>query len=108
MANSLRTNCIRKGNPVVREEVPVAAAHRRKADPVDLEVRATTVRDRVVPDLLADLKDPGARAAPAVDQDPDDEAAAAVGPADLRRSRESSTMLCHSMPTVTVSSIAPS
>ena len=84
-------------------------ALRRKADPVDLEVRATMVLDRLVPDLLlADLMDPGTRAVPAADQDPDDEAAAAVGPVDLRRSKESSTMPCHSMPTVTVSSIVPS
>jgi hypothetical protein len=87
----------------------VVEALRRKADPVDQEVRATMVPDPVAPDLLlADLKDPGARAALAVDQDPDDEQAAAVGQADLRRSKESSTMLCHSMPTVTESSIAPS
>jgi hypothetical protein len=64
------------------------------------------VRDRVVPDLLvAHLMDPGTRAA---DRDPDDEEAAAVGQADLPRLKESSTMLCHSMPTVTESSIAPS
>jgi hypothetical protein len=87
----------------------VVEALRRKADPVDQEVRTTMVLDRVVPDLLlADLMDPGARAVPAADRDPDDEEAAAVGQADLRRSKESSTMLCHSMPTVTESSIAPS
>jgi hypothetical protein len=87
----------------------VVEAHRRKADPVDLEVRATMVRDRVAPDLLlADLMEPGARAVPAADRDPDDEEAAAVGQADLPRSKESSTMPCHSMPTVTESSIAPS
>jgi hypothetical protein len=62
------------------------------------------VRDRVVPDLM----DPGTRAVRAADRDPDDEEAAAVGQADLPRSKESSTMPCHSMPTVTESSIAPS
>ena len=87
----------------------MAEAHRRKADPVDQEVRTTMVRDRVVPDLLlADLMDPGARVVQAADRDPDDEEAAAVGQADLPPSKESSTMLCHSMPTVTESSIAPS
>jgi len=84
----------------------VVEALRRKADPVDQEVRATMVRDRVVPDLLvADLMDPEARAVPA-DRDPDDEEPAAVGQADLPRSKESSTMLCRSMPTATESSIA--
>jgi hypothetical protein len=78
------------------------------ARPVDLEVRATMVRERMGPDqLVADLMDPGARAVQAADRDPDDEEAAVVGQADLPRSKESSTMLCHSMPTVTESSIAP-
>ena len=87
----------------------MAAARKRMARPVDLEVRATMVRSRVVPDPEAvDLMDPGPRAVPAADRDRDDEEAAAVGRADLRRSRESSTMLCHSMPTATESSIAPS
>jgi hypothetical protein len=102
-------SCIRKGNPVVREEVPVVEALKRKADPVDQEIRATMVPDPVASDLLlADLMDPGARVVQAADRDPDDEAAAAVGQADLPRSKGSSTMLCHSMPTVTVSSIVPS
>ena len=101
-------SCIRKVGPAVREEVLVLEAPLRKTAPGDQEVRATMVRDPAVPDLLlADLMDPGPRAVRAADRDLDDgEPAAAVGQADLPRSRESSTMRCRSTRMATESSIA--